>query len=271
MPILAAYPKMLEHNSPARRSPRVSRTWLLGVTVREYRELGDGDRVPDTDTRTPRSSRCWDGQSRIGHPHPSGIIGALYIADRDDAAVSEVAPNGMITTLAGTDVSGFSGDGGPGVRAKVSDPENVVVDRRGRVFFTDEINERVRMIDVDGTITTAAGTGDAGDDGDGGPVTQATLNDPYGLALDAVGNLYVAYSSGACVRKIARSGTITTFAGKCGVPGFFGDGALATQAQLGQPSALAVDIDGNLYIGDWLNGNVRMVDPQGVITIVVTS
>jgi sugar lactone lactonase YvrE len=195
----------------------------------------------------------------------------LYIADRDNAAVREVAPNGIITTLAGTGVSGYSGDGGPGAKAKLSDPEHVVVDHQGRVFFTDQINERIRMIDVDGTITTVAGTGVAGDEGDGGPATEATLNEPYGLAIDAAGNLYVADSSGACVRKIARSGTITTIAGKCGAPGFFGDGGQATQAQLGQPSALAFDAAGNLYIGDWLNGNIRMVDPQGEITTVVTS
>jgi|tagenome__1003787_1003787.scaffolds.fasta_scaffold20869794_1 sugar lactone lactonase YvrE len=195
----------------------------------------------------------------------------LYIADRDNAAVRDVAPNGIITTLAGIGVSGYSGDGGPARRAKLSDPENIVVDHRGRVFFTDQINERVRMVDVDGTITTVAGTGDAGDEGDGGPATKATLNEPYGLAIDAAGNLYVADSSGACVRMISRDATITTVAGTCGIPGFLGDGGQATDAQLGQPSALAVDAAGNLYIGDWVNGNVRMVDAHGVITTVVTS
>jgi sugar lactone lactonase YvrE len=200
-----------------------------------------------------------------------GPEGDLYIADRDNAAVRDVAPNGIITTLAGTGVSGYSGDGGPARRAKLSDPENIVVDHRGRVFFTDQINERVRMVDVDGTITTIAGTGDAGDEGDGGPATKATLNEPYGLAIDAAGNLYVADSSGACVRMISRDATIATVAGTCGIPGFLGDGGQATDAQLGQPSALAVDAAGNLYIGDWVNGNVRMVDPHGVITTVVTS
>jgi sugar lactone lactonase YvrE len=199
-----------------------------------------------------------------------GADGALYIADRDNAAVRRVAPNGIITTLAGTGVSGYSGDGGPGVRAELSDPENLVVDHRGRVFFTDQTNERVRMIGVDGTITTVAGTGDAGDAGDGGPATEATLNGPYGLAIDAAGNLYVADSAGARVRKIARDGTITTVAGT-GVAGYAGDGGQATQAQLSQPSALAIDALGNLYIGDAGNGNVRMVDPQGTITTVITS
>jgi sugar lactone lactonase YvrE len=194
----------------------------------------------------------------------------LYIADRDNAVVRRVAPNGTITTVAGTGVSGYSGDGGPAVRAKLSDPENIVVDARGRVFFTDQINERVRMIDVDGTITTVAGTGEAGDTGDGGPATDATLNSPYGLAIDAAGNLYVADSKGARVREIARDGTITTVAGT-GVPGYSGDGGRATQAQLSQPSSLAVDASGDLFIGDSGNRDVRIVDPQGVITTVLTS
>jgi sugar lactone lactonase YvrE len=199
-----------------------------------------------------------------------GPDGSLYIADRDNAVVRRVAPNGTITTVAGTGVSGYSGDGGPAVGAKLSDPENIVVDARGRVFFTDQINERVRMIDVDGTITTVAGTGEAGDTGDGGPGTDATLNSPYGLAIDAAGNLYVADSKGARVREIARDGTITTVAGT-GVPGYSGDGGRATQAQLSQPSSLAVDASGDLFIGDSGNRDVRIVDPQGVITTVLTS
>ncbi len=199
-----------------------------------------------------------------------GADGSLYIADRDNAVVRRVAPNGIITTVAGTGVTGYSGDGGPGIRAKLSDPENIVVDPRGRVYFTDQINERVRMIDVNGTITTVAGTGEAGDAGDGGPATDATLNSPYGLALDADGNLYVADSNAARVRKITRDGMITTVAGT-GDPGYSGDGGQATQAQLSQPSSLAVDASGDLYIGDSGNSDVRMVDPQGVITTVLTS
>jgi sugar lactone lactonase YvrE len=199
-----------------------------------------------------------------------GGNGSLYIADRDNAVVRRVAPNGIIATVAGTGVSGYSGDGGPAVRAKLSDPENIVVGPRGRVFFTDQINERVRMIDVDGTITTIAGTGDAGETGDGGPATDATLNSPYGLAIDAAGNLYVADSKGARVREIAPDGTITTVAGT-GVPGYSGDGGPATQAQISRPSSLAVDAQGDVYIGDAGNSDVRMIDPQGVITTVLTS
>lgn len=211
-------------------------------------------------------------QARLSEP--IGIAfdahGDLFIADRDNAAVRMVDTHGRISTIAGIGRPGFSGDGGLATKARLWDPEYIAVDPRGRVLFTDQVNERVRMVDTRGVITTIAGTGNAGDTGDGGPATAATLNEPYGLAIDVSGNIYVSDSSGARVRMVDRHGVITTVAGT-GEAGYSGDGGPATQAMLDQPYGLAVDGEGNLYIADAGNGTIRMVDTNGVITTVVGS
>ena len=205
---------------------------------------------------------------------PVGIAfdthGELFIADRDNYAVRMVDTHGVIATIAGTGTPGSPGDGALATKARLSDPECVAVDPQGRIYITDQFSQRVRMIDTHGVITTVAGTGEAGSAGDGGPATEAMLNDPFGLAIDASGNLYVSDSSGARVRMIDRHGVIATVAGT-GEVGYAGDGGPATQAMLDQPYGLAVDVNGNLYIADAGNGAIRMVDMNGVITTVVGS
>ena len=193
--------------------------------------------------------------------------GDLFIADRDNHVVRMIDIHGVITTVAGTGKSGFSGDGDVAIKADLSDPEYIAVDSHGRVYFTDQLNERIRMIDTHGIITTVAGTGEAGYAGDGGPATAATLNEPYGLAVDTGGNIYVSDSSGARIQMIDTHGIITTVAGT-GEAGYAGDGGPATEATLDEPYGLAVDATGNLYIADVGNGVVRMVE-DGVITTVV--
>ena len=193
--------------------------------------------------------------------------GNLFIADRDDHVVREVDARGVITTIAGTGETGFSGDGGPATRAELEDPEYICVDAEGNVYFTDQINERVRMIDRRGVITTVAGTGQAGYSGDGGPAVDASLNEPYGLAVDPKGNVYVADSSGDRVRMIDPQGVIITVAGT-GEAGYSGDGGPATAAMLNGPAGLAIDAAGDLYISDSGNGVVRVVHPDGTIDTV---
>jgi trimeric autotransporter adhesin len=217
-----------------------------------------------------------DGElaTRARLSEPVGIAvderGNLFIADRDNAVVRKVDTHGIISTIAGTGTSGFSGDAGAATKASLSDPEYVVVDRRGVVYFTDQINERIRMIDTNGVITTVAGTGEPGYSGDGGPAIEAMLDGPYGLAIDPAGNLFVSDSSGARVRMIDTNGVITTVAGT-GQPGYSGDGGAATEATLSDPYGLAVDAEGNLYIADTGNAAIRMVDPDGLITTIVSS
>jgi sugar lactone lactonase YvrE len=208
-------------------------------------------------------------QARLAEPNAVALDGRgdLYIADRDNYAVREVDRHGTISTIAGTGQPGPYVDGVRATDARLSDPEFVVVDDHGRVYFTDQSNQRVLMVDAGGRIATVAGNGRQGDTGDGGPATEAALNGPFGLALDPHGDLYVAENGGARVRMIDPNGTITTVAGT-GVPGNAGDGGPATASQLFQPTALAIDAHGDLFIGDAI-GAVRMVNPQGTITTVV--
>ena len=188
-------------------------------------------------------------------------IGNLYVTDGANHRVRRIDPAGVITTIAGTGLSGFSGDGGSAVLARLSDPTGVVVDTLGNVYVADAGNNRVRKIDSAGVITTLAGTGASGYSGDGGSAVQAQLDMPSGLAVDASGNLYVADHGNHCVRRIDPAGVVTTVAGT-GVSGYSGDGGPASAAQLASPVGLAVDLRGNLYIADSANRRVRKVTVQ---------
>jgi streptogramin lyase len=189
----------------------------------------------------------------------------IYLSDRDNGAVREIRPDGVVTTVAGTGERGFSGDGGPAKAAKLDQPQGITFDDAGNMYIADSANNRVRRVDPMGVITTFAGDGHHGYSGDGGPARSAKLSDPAALAFDTHGNLYVAEPDEGVVRKIDREGIITTVAGT-GRLGFSGDGGSATKAMLNQPYALAFDTNGNLYIGDHDNGRIRKVDTKGVIT-----
>jgi sugar lactone lactonase YvrE len=175
--------------------------------------------------------------------------------------------SGTITTVAGNGTPGFSGDGGPATNARLAYPTGVAVDAAGNLYIADRLNSRVRKVSTSGTITTVAGDGSAGFSGDGGPATNAQLAGPYGVAVDAAGNLYIADFQNSRVRKVSTSGTITTVAGD-GSFGFSGDGGPATNAQLAGPNGVAVDAAGNLYIADINNHRVRKVSTSGTITTV---
>ena len=196
---------------------------------------------------------------------PSGITvdatGSLYIADTNNARIRQVTA-GVITTIAGNGVVGFSGDGGLATGAALNNARNIAVDAAGTVYIADANNNRVRRV-VGGVITTIAGNGVAGFGGDGGLATAAVLNGPFGLALDGTGALYIGEVGNHRIRKIL-GGVITTVAGN-GVNGFSGDGGLATAAALGFPSSIAVNAAGVLYIADPNNQRIRQVS-AGVIT-----
>ena len=195
--------------------------------------------------------------------------GNLYIADNFAHRIRKVGAGG-ISTVAGTGFGGFSGDGGPASAARIKFPAGVTIDVNQNVIFSDSGNNRIRKISSDGTISTIAGTGQAGFSGDGGPATSARLNDPYGLAADTAGNLYIADQGNQRIRKIDAAGIIHTVAGT-GVAGFGGDGGPAISALVNSPHGVGVDTSGNLYIADTENFRVRKVDSAGVITTIAGS
>jgi sugar lactone lactonase YvrE len=200
---------------------------------------------------------------------PTGVAvdgqGNVYIVDTNNSRVRKVDPAGTITTFAGSGTQGFSGDGGPATAAQLTVPEDVAVDGQGNVYIVDTYNNRMRKVDPAGTITTFAGSGTQGFSGDGGPATAAQLNLPDGVAVDGRGNVYIPDTNNDRVRKVDPAGTITTFAGS-GTQGFSGDGGPATAADLNQPTGVAVDGQGDVYIADYDNFRVRKVDSAGTIT-----
>jgi hypothetical protein len=190
--------------------------------------------------------------------------GNLYIADSGNSRVRKVnASSHVITTVAGTGVAGFSGDGGAATGAQLNQPAGVTVDANGALLVGDTQNNRIRRVDTSGTITTVAGNGTYGYGGDGGAATSAALGHPNRVAVDSAGNLFVADPSNQRIREVA-GGTINTIAGS-GTSGFSGDGGAATSASLSNPNAVALDADGNLYISDSLNYRIRRVDAIGSV------
>jgi uncharacterized protein (TIGR03437 family) len=200
---------------------------------------------------------------------PRGVAvdaaGNIYIVDRDNNRVRKVGPTGIISTVAGTGVRGFSGDGGPATSALLNLPwGGIALDSSGNLYIADSDNSRVRKVSPAGIITTVAGNGAWAFSGDGGPATSASVAQPWGVAVDTDGNLYIADLSNQRIRRVSPSGIISTVAGN-GTPGFSGDGGAATGALLSSPSAVAVDAAGNLYIADTNNQRVRRVRPDGII------
>ena len=186
--------------------------------------------------------------------------GNLYFVETGNHVVRKVTSAGVITTVAGNGVQGFSGDSGPATAAQLDSPAGLALDSSGDLFIADSHNHRIREVSsATGTIATIAGTGAPGFSGDGGPAIAATLDLPTALAFDSSGNLYLADSNNHRVRRIAATtGAITTVAGN-GVEAFAGDGGLATVASIDSPNGLALDSSGNLYIADTHNGRVREV------------
>jgi len=202
---------------------------------------------------------------------PEGLdrdeIGNLYVADSFNHRVRKISPEERIETVAGTGFSGYTGDGGPAVQARLAGPMDVKIGPFGYLFILERDNHAIRRVDPNGYITTYAGMGVAGFSGDGGQATQALLNTPYGIAVDPDGNVYVADSENHRVRKISREGVITTVAG-VGTPGFSGDGGWAVEAELNSPQSVLWTADHSLIIGDEHNNRIRKVSQAGMISTI---
>lgn len=175
----------------------------------------------------------------------------------------------VITTIANIELGcGYSGDGGSATYAKFDEPKGIAIDRFGNLYVADPINNRVRIIDAYGNVNTFAGTGTAGYSGDGGKATEAKLYNPYDVAVDAEGNVYISDTYNCRVRKVNGAGIISTVAGN-GVLGDSGNGGPATNSKITYPYGLMFDASDNLYIADGLW--VRKVTPGGIISNVVGS
>jgi uncharacterized protein (TIGR03437 family) len=181
-------------------------------------------------------------------------------------SAAQAQPTFTISTVAGTGVAGYYGDGGPATNATLNQPYGMAPDAAGNLYIADDFNNRIRKVAVNGTITTLAGTGAAGFGGDGGPATRALLFNPIRVSFDAAGNLYIADSGNNRVRKVTPSGTISTVAGSS--QGYSGDGGPATSALLYGPVDAVPDVAGNLFIVDQGNNVVRKIDTSGIITTV---
>ena len=185
--------------------------------------------------------------------------GDLYIADSGNERIRRVDPSGTISTIAGTGVPGYGGDGGPALAAQFDGPRGLAGDSAGNLYVADDNNNRIRRIEPSGVVTTLAGTGAADFSGDGGPAHSAPLNHPRGVAVDGRGNVFIADSMNARIRMVDPAGMISTGAG-CGRHGFGGDGGPATVARMFEPRGVAVDAAGQLFVADTYNDRIRRVD-----------
>ena len=200
---------------------------------------------------------------------PSGMAfdpsGNLFIADTGNNRIREIAAStGVITTVAGSGTAGFSGDNGLAISARLNQPSAVAADSNGNLYIADTANSAIRKVDTQtGIITTLAGNGTAGFSGDNGPASAAQLDQPRGITVDPIGNLFIADTGNQSIREIpASKGTIFTIAGN-ETAGYTGDGGLSYKAELDAPYATVIDTNtGNLYIADYGNGAIRKVLPS---------
>ena len=181
-----------------------------------------------------------------------------------------VNPQGLIEILIGNNFATYRGDGGPALAARLNRPVGVAADSKGNLYFTDTGNHRIRCVRPDGSISTVAGSGEAGFRGDGGLATQASLNTPTYLAVDAFDNVYVSDTGNQRVRVFVPGGAIQTVGGT-GRNEFSGDGGLALQTSLAAPSGLALDREGNIYVAERGQNRVRRFAPGGRIATVAGS
>ncbi len=207
--------------------------------------------------------------------NPSALVfdgnGDLYFTDRGNNRIRKITVStGMISTVAGTGTGGYNGDGIAATAAQLSGPNEVAFDANGNLYIADWFNNRVRKVDkITGMISTIAGTGTAGYNGDGIAATAAQINGPCGIIFDITGNIYVVEYTGYRIRKIANgTGLISTIAGT-GTAGYNGDGIPATTAQLNGCAYITFDAVGNIYIGDAINQRVRKIAVgTGIITTI---
>jgi sugar lactone lactonase YvrE len=254
----------------------VAATFLFGLSYTMSAQTGIISTIAGNGTAAYRGDGGAATSAELNRPYQIAMDsnGNLYIADSANNRIRKVTPAGVISTVAGDGMLGYSGDGGPAVNAHLWSPYGVAVDSSGNLYIADTDNYRIRKVDSSGVISTVAGTGSNNHSGDGGPATSAAVY-PTLLAFDSNGNLYFTENGAYRIREINTSGIVTTVAGN-GIQGSNGDGGLATSAELNDPGGLTVDSNGNLYIAEVgvltgnpaANGRIRQVTPTGFISTV---
>jgi uncharacterized repeat protein (TIGR01451 family) len=201
--------------------------------------------------------------------------GNAYLAPAGTHCIRKVNTSGIISTIAGTGVMGYGGDGGPATAAQLAYPSGLAFDAAGNLYISDgqtsgaQDGNRIRKIDMGtGIITTIAGTGVGGNTGNGGPATSANIS-TYAITIDPSDNLFIQNIAGSGIRKIdLGTGIITNYAGN-GSSGYSGDGGPAAAAQFGDIMDIKSDGAGNLYITEWVANNViRKISAAGIVTTV---
>ena len=224
---------------------------------------GSGERSPE------RADRVAAVELNIAQPYGIGLDGEdrVYVLIRGHHTIYRVEPDGMAARISGNFRAGYAGDGGPAVDAQLRGPNDLYAGPDGTLYVADSGNHRIRAIGTDGVIRHFAGDGEGGFSGDGGPATEARFAGLSALSADSAGNVYVADFNNHRIRKIDTSGIITTIAGTGNLV-FNGDGKPALESNFGEPTGVATDTEGNLYIADQINNRIRAVTPDGIMHTV---
>ncbi|EFC36497.1 predicted protein [Naegleria gruberi] len=221
--------------------------------------VGDGGLSTDALLNTPLSVACSSN-------------GEIYIADTYNHRIRKISLNNTITTIAGTGDSGFSGDGGLAINARLSSPADIVVNSNGVIYFSDYDNNRIRKIASNGIITTVVGSGVIGSGGDGGLAINAQLNRPYGITFNSNAEMYIVERMGSRIRKVGVNGIITTVAGSdIASGGTTSVGSLATKTVLNAPSKIVINSNNEIIFSDSLHGRVLKIGLDGIISGVGNS
>ncbi len=196
--------------------------------------------------------------------------GNIYISDSNSHRVRRISPDGIISPFAGTGTSGYSGDGGPAVTARIANPGDVAVGPNNEIFFADEGNRRIRKISVSGIISTVAGSGTPGDYAEGANALTAPIFGPAGLAFDGSGDLFFTEPGRDRVSVLTRQGTLHRIAGS-NEPGYSGDGGLSINARLYEPESVVVAARGSVLVVDTRNNRIRLLTPLAVARMAIQS
>jgi hypothetical protein len=219
------------------------------------------------------------GEAQLTGPRGLALdaAGNLFIADSGNHAIREIAFDGIISTVAGNGNRGFSGDGGSAIRARLDTPAAVAIDSNGNLYIADTLNHRIRKVNRAGIIVTVAGsgavstvghgTGGFGFSGDGGPAVSAQLSLPEGVAIDSLGNLFIADTGNDRIRKVDASGVMRTIAGT-GRNAYAGNGGPAVRANLYAPVGIAIGPDGSVYFSERYQDTIRVITPRGLIGLI---